>query len=354
MKPEYKVPTLKQIQRLKGTNGFNLVSTFSGCGGSCLGFTIAGFKPLRAHEFIPAAIETYRANHPGVPVDSRDIRKVSSDELLEQINLEPKQLDVLEGSPPCASFSTAGNRERDWGKVKIYSDGAQRSDDLFFEFARLVEGVQPKVFVAENVSGLIKGTAKGYFFEILTRLKECGYQVEARLLDSQWLGVPQARQRLIFIGVRNDLELSPKFPTPLKYRYTIQEALQNTPNASSVEEEAPSIEKYAIGKEWLKTGVGKTNKKYFQLTRTDPNKPCPTVTATAGIAGAAGITHYSEPRKFSIPEVRRLCSFPDDFKLTGTFPQRWERLGRSVPPIMMYHIAKTIQHEILETHANTH
>ena len=352
MKPAYKVPTLKQVAKLRATNGYNLVSTFSGCGGSCLGFEIAGYNPLRAHEFISAAADTYRANHPGTPVDTRDIREVNTDDILTAINLRPGELDVLEGSPPCSSFSTAGNRQTDWGKVKTYSDGAQRSDDLFFEFSRLVNGLQPKVFVAENVSGLVKGSAKGYFFEILASLKQCGYAVEARLLDAQWLGVPQARQRLIFVGVRNDLGLAPVFPTPNEYRYTIRDAFQNVPGAKTVEEEAPSIERFAIGREWHRTAVGKTNSKYFQLTRTDPNKPSPTVTATAGIAGAAGVTHFNEPRKFSIPELRRLCSFPDDFQLTGTFPQRWERLGRAVPPLMMYAVAKTIQTEILDRCAN--
>src|SRR5207249_1070705 len=135
------------------------------------------------------------------------------------------EIDVLEGSPPCASFSTAGKREKGWGKIKAYSDTRQRTDDLFFEFARLLEGLQPRVFVAENVSGLVKGTAKGFFLRILAALKACGYSVRARVLDAQWLGVPQARQRLIFIGVRADLGTEPIFPKPLPYRYSVREAL---------------------------------------------------------------------------------------------------------------------------------
>ncbi len=112
---------------------------------------------------------------------------------------------MLDGSPPCASFSTAGKREEGWGKVKLYSDARQRTDDLFFEYARILKGLQPKVFVAENVAGLVRGTAKGYFKLILAELKDCGYRVEARLLDARWLGVPQMRERVIFVGVRNDL-----------------------------------------------------------------------------------------------------------------------------------------------------
>ena len=87
-----------------------------------------------------------------------------------------------------------------------------------------MEGIKPKVFVAENVSGLVKGVAKGYFKEILSKLKECGYNVRTRLLDAQWLGVPQRRQRLFFIGVRDDLGIEPAFPKPLPYRYSVRDA----------------------------------------------------------------------------------------------------------------------------------
>jgi len=158
-------------------NGFNAISTFSGCGGSSLGYKMAGFRVLWASEFIPSAQQTYRANHPKTILDTRDIRQVKAEEILDAIGMKPGELDLFDGSPPCASFSTAGSREAGWGKVKKYSDGAQRTDDLFYEFIRLVRGIQPKVFVAENVSGLVKGTAKGYFLEILAAMKASGYRV---------------------------------------------------------------------------------------------------------------------------------------------------------------------------------
>ena len=193
-------------------NGLNVVSTFSGCGGSCLGFRMAGYRVLWANEFIPAAAETYRANHPTTILDTGDIRKVQPEAILKAIGLKAGELDAMEGSPPCASFSTAGKREKHWGKAKKYSDTVQRVDDLFFEYVRLLRGLRPKVFVAENVSGLVKGVAKGYFLEILGALKACGYRVGCKVLDAQWLGVPQARQRTIFIGVREDLGEGTRVP----------------------------------------------------------------------------------------------------------------------------------------------
>lgn len=220
-------------------NGYNAISTFSGCGGSSLGYKMAGFRVLWASEFIPAAQDTYRANHPATILDTRDIRNVQASDILDAIGMKPGELDLFDGSPPCASFSTAGKREAGWGKVKAYSDTKQRTDDLFFEYSRLIKGVQPKVFVAENVSGLVKGTAKGYFLEILAELKSCGYVVSAKLLDAQWLGVPQMRQRVIFVGVRNDLAsqfgVKPVHPKPLAYRYSVRDALpwigETTPRA---------------------------------------------------------------------------------------------------------------------------
>lgn len=426
-KPEYRVPTMAEIGAMPW-NGYSVVSTFAGCGGSSTGYRMAGFRVLLASEFVEAARETYSANmRPGTILDGRDIRDVTADDLLQRIGMKPGELDVLDGSPPCASFSTAGKREKAWGTVKKYSDTEQRADDLFFEFARLVKGIRPKVFVAENVSGLVKGTAKGYFLEILAALKACGYRVEARLLDAQWLGVPQMRQRLIFVGVRDDLGIAPAHPAPLSYRYSIRDALpwlgkvvhdtsglygmgevtdrpsptitvgvnsinslnfkvqgpdapattlrrgvsapsrQSRGEELSIDspipsvlagskgsgphqfeiEEAADITRFAIGTEWDKLKAGGKSKRYFSLTKPSPDTPSPTITAVGGSSSIAGVVHPTEKRKFSIMELRRICGFPDDFILKGTYAQQWERLGRAVPPVMMSHIAATVRDEIL-------
>lgn len=326
-------------------NGFYAISTFSGAGGSSLGYKMAGFKVLWASEFIPAAQEVYRLNHPNTILDTRDIRKVTPQEILDVIHMQPGELDVFDGSPPCASFSTAGKREKGWGQVKQYSDTKQRTDDLFFEYARLIEGVKPKVFVAENVSGLVKGTAKGYFLEILAALKACGYNVKAKLLDAQWLGVPQMRQRLIFIGVRSDLGIEPSFPKPLAYQYSVRDALGNDLRVIPIEADT-DITRYAIGEAWDEFKYG-DSPRYRNLKKPHPDKPCNAITAPAGMISAATTVHPIEKRRFSIAELKRICAFPDDFKLIGTYAQQWERLGRAVPPVMMSHIAATIRDEIL-------
>lgn len=310
-KPPYRVPTMQEICSLPW-NGFNAISTFSGGGGSSTGYRMAGFRVLWASEFIDSARETYAANKaPYTVLDGRDIRQVKAEDILDAIDMKPGELDLFDGSPPCASFSTAGKREAGWGKVKKYSDKAQRTDDLFFEFSRLVRGVQPKVFVAENVSGLVKGTAKGYFLEILRELKSCGYRVACKVLDSQWLGVPQMRQRTIFVGVREDLGIEPAHPKPLPYRYTLQDASVATIDT-----------------------VYKT------------------VQASAGARTSSSWTHGTcqhptEKRKFTIAELKQICGFPPDYILAGTYAQQWERCGRAVPPVMMMHIAAAIRDNVL-------
>lgn len=380
-KPAYQLPSMAEIGAIPH-NGLRAASTFSGCGGSSLGYRMAGFEVLWASEFIPAARDTYRANFPGTHIDERDIREVHPDEILERTGLARGDLDLLDGSPPCAAFSTAGKREKTWGRVRAYSESHQRVDDLFFEYARLLEGLQPKVCVAENVSGLVKGSSKGYFLEILARLKACGYRVRAKVLDAQWLGVPQARQRLIFIGVRSDLGRDPVFPDPLPYRYSVRDALPwitkvthdtsgqygagevtdrpcpavtvgfNSVNSLHFKVEAETdISRYAIGREWERLRQGEKGR-YFNLVKPRLDAPCPTITQTGKIIGAASVVHPTEKRKFSIPELRRICGFPDDFILTGSYAQQWERLGRAVPPPMMFHIAQTIRDGVLQEDAS--
>ena len=389
-------------------NGYRVASTFSGCGGSSLGYRMAGYRVVWANEFIGPAQAVYRANFPDTPLDIRDIRLVKAAEILDATGLQVGELDLLDGSPPCASFSMAGKRHKGWGEVKNYSAGRkQRTEDLFFEYARLVDGLQPRVFVAENVSGLVKGAGKGYFLDILAALKAAGYRVRAQLLDAQWLGVPQARQRLIFVGTRLDLATDPAFPAPRSYRYSVRDALpwigavecangfnghamapSSQPAATvqasravrvkvgtfdgarSINDPAPTVlthgrrrtrsemtlmvepeadmQRFAVGRELDKLGQGETSGRYFQLVRASLAAPSPTITAEGRKAHAASVAHPTECRKFSIAELRRICAFPDDFVLLGTYAEQWERLGRAVPPVMMAAIAATIRERVLD------
>ena len=387
-KPPYRIPSMREIADVPA-NGLTAVSTFSGAGGGSLGLRWAGYRIAWASEFIPEAREVYQANFPNTPVDDRDIREVDGQDLLDAAG---GSIDLLEGSPPCSDFSPAGRLNAGWGKEKKYSTTTQRVDDLFFEFVRLVDETRPRVFIAENTSGLARGVSKGYLKEIHAAMSNVGYRVGAKILDAAYLGVPQHRRRLIFCGVREDLDFDPPYPKPLPYTYSIRDAvpwvdrvesghgaaftkpgevaysvskpsptiLATAPHQLMVdgrvpesfvelppEERGVSIEGYAIEDEWKRLRPGGSSEKYFSLVRVDPSKPSPTITQLAGAnPGVAGVTHPFEPRKFSIPELRRLCGFPDDFELFGAFGTRWERLGRAVPPPMYKAMGEAIAKEL--------
>lgn len=355
---KYIVPLMSEINETP-SNGYAVISTFAGGGGSCTGYKMAGYKVLWANEFVEEAQRTYAANHPDVILDTRDIRIVQPSDVLRSIDAKPGDIDILDGSPPCCAFSTSGRRERGWGTMRAYSDGkTQQIETLFYEFIRILNGVRPKCFVAENVSGLVKGAAIGYFKEFMTEMKNAGYDVDARMLNAKYLGVPQQRERVIFIGVREDIGIRPAFPKPCTTIFTIRDALCDV----DIDEDERSMLIERMQKSDVNQYVRKMPKNpykrvtgedvrghgYFSLQRWPWDVPVGTICQSHGANIAGADLHPSEDRQFTINELKRLMSVPDDYILTGTYAQKYERLGRMVPPVMMYHIAKTLQYEVLD------
>ena len=351
-KPPYRVPSMSEIAAVQW-NGYTVVSTFSGCGGSCLGYRMAGFRVVWANEFVPSAQDSYRANMaPDSILDGRDIRTVQADDILKVTGLEQGALDVLDGSPPCQAFSTAGKGEKGWGKGKRYEHGAvQKNEELFTEYIRILRGLKPRSFVAENVSGLVKGTAKGYFLEILAGLKASGYRVTCKVLDAQWLGVPQCRQRVIFIGMREDLKLDPVHPKPLGYRYSVRDALPWIDEIRQVgvfdepgRVTAPAMTAHGMGAKRRGSVEVIIGNDAFESKWGPPDSPATTVT-TATTKQMGWVRNKEKPeerRKFTIAELKRICAFPDDFQLTGSYAQAWSCLGNAVPPVTMAAIAREV------------
>jgi len=185
-------------------NKGKVFSCFACGGGSTMGYKLSGFDVLGCNEIDPKMIETYKLNHNPKyaylePIQTFKQRNDLPDELYH--------LDILDGSPPCSSFSMAGNREDDWGKEKQFREGQaeQVLDTLFFDFIDLAKKLQPKVVVAENVKGLMMGEAKQYVIQIYREFENAGYNVQHWLLDASKMGVPQRRERVFFVALRNDL-----------------------------------------------------------------------------------------------------------------------------------------------------
>ena len=344
MKPKYKIPLMKEVDKIQ-SNGYKVVSTFSGGGGSCLGYRMSGFKVIWANEFIEEAANTYKANHKNSILDQSDIRNLQALDILNAIGMKAGEIDLFDGSPPCSAFSTAGSRDDGWGQAKKYSDKHQKNvEDLFFDYARILKGIQPKVFIAENVAGLVKGGAKGYFKQILQALRDCGYVVTAKVIDAKWLGVPQRRARLIFVGIRKDL-WKPEFegkthPKPLSYLVTLKEAFEGL-EITKEEAEYADLSNYSIFKYLKSLPFDTSHVKRYTLSKSSPHGQSFCITAQCGSRGSACASHWDN-RSYTIRELKRIMSVPDDFILTGPLPKQGERLGRMVAPLMMKAVADNI------------
>jgi DNA (cytosine-5)-methyltransferase 1 len=317
------------------SNAPTVISTFAGAGGSSLGYSMAGYRELLAVEWDDNAVATFELNFPDVPVYHGDICKLTVDECLRLAGLTgPRQLDVLDGSPPCQGFSTAGKR-----------DMADDRNQLFREFVRLLRGLQPKVFVMENVSGMVKGKMKLIFADILRELKASGYVVSARLLNAMYFNVPQSRERMIFIGVREDLEIAPSHPKAEAKPVTVRQALVNCSFGR-----APMLKdgRFKQHLDNLKPGQrhGEVYGSGYQKVKVDPGKVSPTI-SKSNMMGHAELYHWREPRSLSDTELLRLASFPDAYAIDGTYVEAVDRIGNSVPPLFMRSIARHIRATIL-------
>jgi len=360
------IPTMKEISNIQH-NGYNVISTFSGCGGSSLGYKMAGYKVLWANEFIPAAQDTYKANHPNTFLNISDIRNITGERIKNESQID--EIDIFDGSPPCASFSMSGKREKSWGVIKKYSDTKQRVDDLFFEYTRLIDELKPKICIAENVAGLTFGIAKTQVLgenqynlfnkqekTILYKIEECGYNVSYRILNAKDFGVAQNRPRIFIVGVRKDLDLSPSFPMPLNKNYlTFRDVTKDLIHTDKEIQESLTDPKYESYKYIIKMKPGETGDMYnekgswFSLKRLEYDKYVGTVLQSHGSPGMASAhIHPERNGKLTIKELKRVQGFPDDFELTGTFQQKWERIGRSVCPSVMYHLSKCLKEKVLD------
>lgn len=321
-----------------------VVSLFAGCGGSSLGYSMAGYRELLAVEWDDNAVETFKLNFPGVPVYHGDIAKLSVKECLQMTGLKPGELDILDGSPPCQGFSTAGKRQLD-----------DPRNQLFREFVRLLRGLHPKVFVMENVSGMVKGVMKLVFAEILRELKASGYKVKARLLNAMYFNVPQSRERMIFIGVREDLGIEPSHPVGESVPITVKDSISDLLDIQMLDIQHIWIDETPNGRNTRTFQLAKDTRqgeKYAgQKRRAVYSEPFPTITKPS--SDGMGINQYLRnshchpifTRTFSVRELARGSSYPDSFVFTGL--EGANRIGNSVPPLFARAWARHIRDAIL-------
>lgn len=319
-------------------NGKTVFSCFHCGGGSTMGYKLSGFDVLGGVEIDPEMMAIYKANHNpkhSYLMGVQDFVKIPNDQLPKELF----NLDILDGSPPCSSFSMAGSREDAWGENKKFREGqaVQVLDDLFFEFIKVAEKLKPKIVVAENVKGLILGKAKGYVKQIAQQFDKVGYDVQLFLLNAAFMGVPQRRERTFFVARRKDLSLEKIGLVFKESPISLEVALVGT--MSNGKKLPPSLLS-----DWNLLRSGKKGR-YISTSLSDPRRPCSTLTSKATTA-EGGVMHWGEPRKFSVSEVVRISSFPDDYNFIKT--DAGYLCGMSVPPYMMNRVSNQIYKQWLK------
>ena len=254
------------------------------------------------------------------------------DLITKDLPAELFSLDILDGSPPCSTFSMAGSREAGWGKDKHFREGQAKQvlSDLFFDYLNLVERLQPKVAIAENVKGMILGNAKGYTKLVMQRFREIGYRPQLFLINAADCGVPQRRERVFFCAVRNDIEARPLILKPQHRWISAGEACGDLRSDLN---------------QWKMVTV--SNQRHTLAGRVKPwamSQPSPTLTSGSTKELIDSQNTFGD---FSFADYKRLGSFPDDYHAKTDKIGKY-MIGMSVPPKMTEQVAKAVIEQWLQ------
>ena len=323
-------------------NGLKVMTTFSCGGGSSMGYKLAGCDVIAANDIDPEMAYHYRLN-----LNPRHYFLCSIKDLLKKkLPQELHELDILDGSPPCSVFSMAGSREKAWGKDKHFREGQAKQvlDDLFFDWLDLVEHLKPKVAIAENVKGMLQGNAKGYCKLIMERFKATGYNAQLFLVNAADCGVPQKRERVFFVALREDIIKPRLVLTPNQKWISAGEATSDLQVLTDDEIRDTGVNNLDL-KYWHKCKKGESYSdanireggkgSYFSHYRLDDRKASNTLTATNNL------THWVKCRGLTYREWKRLGSFPDDYQAKTDKIGKY-MIGMSVPPKMMQQVAEAV------------
>ncbi|AZS15350.1 DNA cytosine methyltransferase [Paenibacillus lutimineralis] len=325
-------------------HGKTVFSCFSCGGGSTMGYKLAGYRVLGNVEIDPQMMKIYRKNHnPSHPF----LMPIQEFKSIPDADLPPElfNLDILDGSPPCSVFSTAGAREDKWGGEYAFREGqaVQQLDDLFFEFLEVAEKLQPRVIVAENVKGMLIGKARGFVSLVLYRLREIGYRPQLFLLNSATMGVPQKRERLFFAASRNDL----KFPR-LKLEFNEPPILYGEVRQGRGKPINPESRTF---QRWHRKRPPDLN--MGDVTEREEGKVSNFNTillkdqkVANTLASSSVFLRDDVPEHISDTDAIHIQTFPSDYDFMDADVQYV--CGMSVPPIMMHRIAEQIHLQWLD------
>lgn len=298
-----------------------------------MGYKLAGYDVIGSNDIDPQLAEVYKINHHPKYQYVCPVKDLATIELPKELF----ELDILDGSPPCSTFSTSGLRDKAWGKEKHFREGqaTQVLDDLFFDFLDVVERLQPKIVVAENVAGMLKGNARGYLILIKDRLTQLGYATQIFLLDSSTMGVPQKRNRVFIIANRmNYPKLTLDFHEPPIHFGKVRSQYGTTKGLS--EERQRLLGHRRPGD----TNISKINERLhnkvsgFNAAIVKDTVVCPTITS------GEIYYRYKDAMALSTEDYTICSTFPQDYNWCGIKPKYL--VGMSVPPVMMAQVANQI------------
>ena len=386
--------TLEDLEKSANRELFTFISFFAGGGGSSCGYKLSGGKCLFVNEFQQVAVNDYLANFPNTPHICDDIKNVTGQKIMEMTGLKPGELDILDGSPPCPPFSMSGTKQKGWNKEKTaYGMKQKNIEDLTWEQIRIVGDLKPRVVVCENVKGLTMDYARDHLNRMVKDFESQGYHTVWRVLKGHEHGVPQKRERVFIVSVRedvlDDIGLpfmcldSSIFPDSKEERYNIKDAIydiqKTNENMSQAYELRQAMEKSAKYK-WMKrlpknpdrvVSVGddvvtpffdrwiehrkkqgkvlpERKNSFYQSRRVPWNQPSHTL-SEQGLQTSLGVhLHPEEDRVYTTIEAARIMTLPEDYKMTGKLNENLARIGLMVAPLQMHYLSKNIYENILK------
>ena len=318
---------------------YKSIELFAGAGGLALGLEIAGFSHIGLIEYNKDAGNTLKENRPSWNVLIEDVEKITLKDLEKEFNIKKGELDLLSGGAPCQSFSYAGKQ------LGI----EDTRGTMFYHYATFLKKLRPKMFLFENVRGMLSHNKGKTFSTILDIFKEQGYIVQYEILNAVDYSIPQKRERLIVIGIRDDLEnkISFQFPQKNPNKKVLRDVLENVPDSPSVKYSAAKEKIFElvppggcwkdiepeIAKEYMKNcwyiGGGKTG----ILRRLSMDEPSLTILTTPQMK-QTDRCHPIETRPFTVRESARIQSFPDSWKFTGSVSSQYRQIGNAVPVLL--------------------
>jgi len=317
-------------------NNFNVFGTFICGGGSTMGYKLAGFNHLGGVEIDPPIADVYKTNHKPKYLYNLDIREFNK---LIDLPTELFNLDILDGSPPCSTFSMAGSREKAWGKEKVFREGQkmQSLDDLVFVYCDTIIKLQPKVFLLENVKGIIQGNAKLYSKKIVEKMTDAGYNVQVFCLNAASMGVPQKRERVFFIGHKIEYNL-PKLKLEFNEVAIMFGECRSDIGSDKISEERKRLLSKAIKTD---TNISNINERLYNKVSG----------FNAGIVHDGQIKGTITSTEIDYRYFDKMQLSKNDYCVCGTYPLDYNfkniepkyLIGMSVPPVMTAQIANQIK-----------